>query len=107
MERPAFGTVVSRGLRPIERPFALQSIEAAHVPAAERHPDHTLTVDVATAHAETGQRHTIDLGQCGIWRIRSRHKPDDRASNTLCRSPYRSVSRMRHHRIERRVNAGI
>src|SRR3954469_17241009 len=56
MARPAFGALIAGGLRAVERPLALAPIEAAHVPARQRHPDDAVAVDVGAARTEAGQR---------------------------------------------------
>src|SRR4029077_8680390 len=71
VERPSLGAVIARRLWSVERPFALASIEAAEMPARQRHPDDALAVDVGAARAEAGRRHVEDLGQRGLWRVRS------------------------------------
>src|SRR4029078_3636455 len=96
-ERPAFGTVIARRLRSIERRLALAPIEAADVAAGQPHPHPALAVDVAAASAKAGQRHGVDLGQRGLRRIRSGHKTNNGARIAERGSPNRAVHRTRHH----------
>src|ERR1700688_3052239 len=49
MERPTFGTVLPGSRRPIERTFALATVEACQVPAAQRHPSDIVRVDIHPA----------------------------------------------------------
>src|SRR5262249_3494323 len=76
-EGPSFRTLVASRLRAIQRALALAAIEASKVAARKRYPDDTLAIDVATADAEAGSRHVIDLGQRGLRRIFSGDDTDD------------------------------
>src|SRR4029453_15257941 len=62
IERPAFRTQISfRRARPVEAPLALATIEAGDVTARQRHPRHTLAIDVEAAHTVARRRHSVDL----------------------------------------------
>src|SRR5262245_54692722 len=63
IEAPALGTVITGGLRTVERSLALTPIEAADVARAHRGPHHALLVDVGAANAEVWLRHVVDLGE--------------------------------------------
>src|SRR6185312_10545336 len=96
VEGPAFRTLLAGRLRAVERAFALAAVERAHMAAGERHPNHTLTVDIAAARAETRLRDIIDLGQLGL-----RIEADDAAlaGEHVPGEPDRAVGRVRHHRV--------
>src|SRR6185436_7359713 len=93
IEAPAFGTVITGGLRTVERSLALAPVEAADVARAHRGPHDALLVDVGPANAEVRLRYVVDLGQRGRRRIGTRHDPHDRrgAAEHSDRAPDRAI----------------
>src|SRR5207249_3775765 len=100
IERPAFRAMIAGRLRPVEQTFALAPVEAADVAARERHPDHTLAVDIAAARAEARHRHVVDFGERGFRRVVAGNDAHDRPGAGADRPPDRAVDRARHHRID-------
>src|SRR5262245_35983079 len=78
IEAPALWTVITGGLRTVERSLALAPVEAADVARAHRRPHDALLVDVGAANAEVRLRHVIDLRERGRRWIGTRHEPHDR-----------------------------
>src|SRR5262245_18402114 len=91
IEAPALGTVITCGLRILERPLALAAVEAADVARAHRGPHDALLVDVGATNAEVRLRYVVDLGERGRRRIGTRHEPHDRrgAAEDVDRAPDR------------------
>src|SRR5207237_3819061 len=56
VKSPAFGAVLARGLRTVERALALAAVEAREMSARERGPEHALAIDVAAARPVARQR---------------------------------------------------
>jgi hypothetical protein len=96
MEAPAFGTVIARRCRPVERTLAFAPIELAQMSACQGHPHHAVAVDVRAAHAEPGRGHIVDLAQA-----RSRIESNDGAGIAKChRAPDAAVGGIRHDRVD-------
>jgi hypothetical protein len=49
IERPAFGTMLTRGGRAVERPLAFAPIEASEMTARQRRPEDAVAIDVSAA----------------------------------------------------------
>src|SRR5688572_11099295 len=56
VERPTFGAVLTRRGWAVERTAALAAVEARHVPASERRPEHAVAIHVAAARREAFDR---------------------------------------------------
>src|ERR1051326_1106892 len=91
MERPPLGALIAGGLRSVERTFALATIEAAEMPARERHPDDAVAIDVRAARAETGRGHVVNLRQRRLRRMRSERDPHDGSGIAHYRAPDGSI----------------
>src|ERR1700730_9225777 len=52
VQGPALRAVIAGGFGPVQRTLALAPVEAAEMPAAERHPHHTLGVDVSAPRSK-------------------------------------------------------
>ena len=100
VEAPALGAVVAGRRRSVQRARALAPVEAPHVPAGQRHPDHALPVDIAAPGAESRQRDVVDLGQRRIRRIGAGRQPYHRTRVRPVGTPDGAVHRTGHHRIE-------
>src|SRR5260370_41644634 len=72
IEGPALRTMVAGGGRPIERTFALASVEAAEMPTRERGPEHAVGVNVPATWSESCRGHLIELRDCSSGRIIAR-----------------------------------
>ena len=86
-------------LRPVERPFALAAIEARHVAAGERRPEHAVAIDVAAARRVAGHRRFVHFRERRLRRIGSGVQPHDGAGKSEHAAPDRSIGRGRD-RIE-------
>ena len=82
--------------RPVQRPLALAPVEAAEVPARERHPVDAVAIDVAAARPVAGKRRLVHFGERGLRRVRARIDPHDVAGHREShhRSPDRAVHRI-------------
>ena len=87
MEAPAFRTMIAQCIGAVQRSRTLAAIELTHMPAAERHPDDAIAIDVCTAYAEVRRRHIIFLDQCRLWRVVTRIEAIDRARDAGVRTP--------------------
>src|ERR1700722_2750695 len=63
MEAPAFGAMVARRGRPVERAPALAPIELPQMPARQGDPYHSIAIDIGAPHAEAGRGHIVDFAQ--------------------------------------------
>jgi hypothetical protein len=72
VEGPALWALIADGLGPVQRSLAFAPVKATEMPAAERHPHHTLAVDVGTARAKARQWGVVDLGKRRRGRVRAR-----------------------------------
>src|SRR5262245_807065 len=101
VKRPALGAMISRGGWTVQRTLALAPVEAADVTTSQRHPNHALFVDVATAWGKARCGHMIDLGQRRLGRIGARCKPQHRTATgeDADRVPDRAINGARHHRV--------
>src|SRR4030095_11736573 len=87
-------------LRAVERSFTLAPVEAADVAARERHPQHSLAVDVAAARAEARHRDVEDLRQLRVGIVAH----DTAAGGAYPHSvPDRALGRIRHHGVGARA----
>src|SRR5262249_47311016 len=75
------------------------------VAACERHPRHAAAVDVEATHAVAGRRDAVDLGQRGLWRIRSGLQAQNVARMADVRSPDRAVDRVVGDAVEAEPDA--
>src|SRR5262249_7067366 len=89
-ERPPFRTELTFGrLRPVERAFALATIELTHVAARQRHIGDAIAVDVEAARPEPRERRLIDFRQPGLG-----VEPDHIAGITKDGAPDSAVDRV-------------
>src|ERR1700676_2495493 len=92
MEAPAFGTVVARRGRTVERTPAFAPIELPQMPARQGNPHHAVAVDIGAAHTKAGRGHIVDFAQEA-----SRIEPNYGAGITKRdRAPDAAVGRIRH-----------
>src|SRR5439155_21105283 len=76
---PALRAMIAGCFRSVERALALAPVEAAHVPARERHPHYARAVDITAAWTETRHRYMVDFGERGLRRVRAGIGPAERA----------------------------
>ena len=102
IEGPALGAVIAGRLGAIKRSLAFAPVEAAHVAAAERHPDDALAVDIAAPRAEVGFRDVIDFREHGRRRVGTGIDPHHLAlaAKHAGGAPDGAVHWVWHHRIE-------
>src|SRR6516165_1017461 len=91
----------------VQWPFALSAVKTGKMPACQRNPYDTMTVDIHTAWrisvnwcARTIERWLIDLSQCCRGRIRPGIHPHDRSRKSQHRSPYRAIDRARSDAVQ-------
>src|ERR1700676_1889768 len=96
MEAPAFGAVIARRGRPVERTSAFAPIELPQMPACQRYPHHAVAIDIGTAYAEAGRGHIVDFAEPG-----SRVEANNGAGITKGdRAPDRAVGRIWHDGVK-------
>src|SRR5262245_7231456 len=93
--------IAGRG-RSVERALALAPVKTPQVAAAERDPDDALGVDVAAADSIVGRGDVVELGECGLGRVRPGIDPHypGLAAEHADGSPDGVVRRVWHHRVE-------
>jgi hypothetical protein len=77
VEGPAHRAMIAGGFGPVQRTLALAPVKATEMPAAERHPHHTLAVDVSAARSKARQWDVVDLGERRRRRARAGIEPHD------------------------------
>src|SRR5207247_935664 len=104
---PALRAMIAGCFRSVERALALAPVEAAHVPARERHPHYALAVDITAARPKTRPRYIVDFGERGLRRVRAGIEPHDRSRTRARaeRAPDGAVDWARHHRVEHLADA--
>src|SRR5262249_53221288 len=85
----------------VERTLAFGAVEARHVAARQRHPDHTFAIDVHAARAMAGRGNVVDFRKGGGWRVGAGAHADDRAREGEHRAPDRAVHRIDADAVER------
>src|SRR5205823_8189591 len=75
--------------------------------AVERHPNHTVAIDVHAANSVSRHRHLVDFRKCRIRRVRSGADADDVAGVRQARSPDRTVGWTKGDPIKRKGNACV
>src|SRR3984893_967163 len=91
----------------VERPLAFAAVEARHVAARQRHPDHAFAVDVHAARAVTGRGNLVDLRKRRGRGVGAGAHADDRAREGEHRAPDRAVHRIDADAVERSNDALI
>ncbi len=91
----------------VERPLAFAAVEARHVAARQRHPDHAFAVDVHAARAVTGRGDLVDLRKRRGWGVGAGAHADDRTREGEHRAPDRAVHRIDADAVERSNDALI
>src|SRR5215470_9896781 len=89
----------------VERTLAFAAVEARHVAARQRHPDHTFAIDVHAARAMAGRGNVVDFRKRGGWRVGAGTHADDRAREGEHRAPDRAVHRIDADAVERSDDA--
>src|SRR5262249_25143058 len=89
-------------LRPVERAFALATIELTHVAARQRHIGDAIAVDVEAARPEPRERRLIDFRQPGLG-----VEPDHIAGITKDGAPDSAVDRVYADAVEAGVDAFV
>src|SRR6266513_1546059 len=100
IERPAFGAVLARGARAVERSLALAPVETREMSARERRPDDAFAIDVHAARRIAGERRLEHFRERRLRRIRSRIHANDETGVTEHRSPDGAVNRARGESVE-------
>ena len=87
VQRPAFGTVLSRRGRAVQGSLALAPVEAGQMSAArQRGPDDAVPIDVDSPRGKSVdgrlrvvERGLVDFRQRGLRRVRAQNGPNDGA----------------------------
>src|SRR5207237_8954703 len=82
IERPAFGAVLARGARAVERSLALAPVETREMSARERRPDDAFAIDVHAARGIAGERRLEHFRERRLRGVRYRDHTTDRTQVT-------------------------
>src|SRR5262245_60632459 len=84
---------------PVERAFALATIEAGEMAACQRRPEHAVAIEVTAARPISRQRWLVDFGECGVRRIRSWVEAHDVPGDSQRRPPDGPIDRIHGHAV--------